>query len=145
MTASMESGACEISDIGRAGRAPRAPRAGDRTTFFPSNPFAASRYHRWLRGVSTTPFSMLAPGLAVDGVPLADIAADAGTPVYVYSAGAIREAYTQVDAAFGDYPHAVHYALKANSALEIVRLLKGLGSSADANSMTEVDVALRCG
>lgn len=78
-------------------------------------------------------------------MPLADIAAAAGTPVYVYSAGAIRDAYMPLDAAFGDYPHAVHYALKANSALEIVRLLRGLGSSVDANSMTEVEVALRCG
>ena len=50
-----------------------------------------------------------------------------------------------LDAAFGDYPHAIHYALKANSTLEIVRLLKALGSSVDANSMGEVDVALRCG
>src|SRR5262245_30973621 len=95
--------------------------------------------------MTSTPLSTLAHGLPVDGVPLADIAAEAGTPVYVYSAGAIREAYTQVDAAFGDYPHAVHYALKANSALELVRLLRALGSSVDANSMTEVDVALRCG
>ena len=68
-----------------------------------------------------------------------------GTPCYVYGAAAIRDAYTRLDAAFGDYPHAIHYALKANSTLEIVRLLKALGSSVDANSMGEVDVALRCG
>jgi diaminopimelate decarboxylase len=74
-----------------------------------------------------------------------DIAAALGTPCYVYSAAAIRDAYTRLNASFGSYPHAIHYALKANSNLAIVRLLKGLGSSVDANSMGEVDVALRCG
>ena len=76
---------------------------------------------------------------------MADIAASVGTPCYVYGAAEIRGAYTRLDAAFGDYPHAIHYALKANSTLEIVRLLKELGGSVDANSMGEVDIALRCG
>ena len=79
------------------------------------------------------------------GVPVEAIAGAVGTPCYIYSAAAIRDAYTRLDSAFGEYPHAVHYALKANSNLEIVRLLKGLGSGVDANSMGEVDIALRCG
>ncbi len=76
---------------------------------------------------------------------LADIAATAGTPCYVYDAAAIRAAYAILDEAFGGYPHAIHYALKANSSLAVVRLLHSLGSHADANSLGEVDVALRCG
>jgi diaminopimelate decarboxylase len=76
---------------------------------------------------------------------LSDIAASVGTPCYVYDAGAIRHAYTTLDRAFDGYPHAIHYALKANSSLAIVRLLQSLGSHADANSLGEVDVALRCG
>jgi len=95
--------------------------------------------------VSVTTFSTAASGLAIDGVPLSDIASRVGTPCYVYSATAIQDAYVRLDAAFGDYPHAIHYALKANSTLEIVRLLKALGSAVDANSMGEVDVALKCG
>jgi diaminopimelate decarboxylase len=50
-----------------------------------------------------------------------------------------------VDAAFASYPHAIHYALKANSTIAIVRLLRGLGANADANSGGEVEVALRAG
>ncbi len=73
------------------------------------------------------------------------IADGAGTPAYVYDAGAIRRAYTALDRAFGDVPHAIHYALKANSALALVRLVRSLGSAADANSIGEVEVALRCG
>lgn len=84
-------------------------------------------------------------GLTLEGVPLADIAAKVGTPCYVYGAGPIRAAYRTLDAAFGDRRHAIHYALKANSTLALVRLLHGLGSHADANSMGEVDVARRCG
>jgi diaminopimelate decarboxylase len=95
--------------------------------------------------VTTTTFKTTAHGLAIDGVPFAEIAERVGTPCYVYGAGAIREAYARLDQAFGSYPHTIHYALKANSTLEIVRLLKALGSSVDANSMGEVDVALRCG
>jgi diaminopimelate decarboxylase len=76
---------------------------------------------------------------------LSEIAAAVGTPCYVYDAGAIRDAYTTLDGAFDGYPHAIHYALKANSSLAIVRLLQSLGSHADANSLGEVDVALRCG
>lgn len=68
-----------------------------------------------------------------------------GTPAYVYSARALREAYRAIDTAFGDYPHAIHYALKANSTLALVRLLRTLGSRADVNSGGELAVALRAG
>ena len=83
--------------------------------------------------------------LVCDGVSLAAIAAEVGTPVYVYSAAALRERYTAIDDAFGDYPHAIHYALKANSTLAVARLLRGLGSAVDANSVWEIEVARKAG
>ena len=83
--------------------------------------------------------------LACDGVPLADIAAAQGTPLYVYSAATIVSRYRAIDDAFASYPHAMHYALKANSTLAIARLIRSLGSGADANSGGEIDVALRAG
>ena len=83
--------------------------------------------------------------LACDGVPLADIASREGTPLYVYSAETITTRYRAIDDAFGSYPHALHYALKANSTLAITRLLRSLGAGADANSGGEIDVALRAG
>ena len=39
----------------------------------------------------------------------------------------------------------MHYALKANSNLALLRLLRGLGAQADANSVGEIEVALRAG
>lgn len=84
-------------------------------------------------------------GFHVEAVSAAEVASALGTPCFVYSAGAIRAAYRRLDRAFGDRSHAIHYALKANSTLAIVRLLRALGSRVDANSMGEVDVAARCG
>jgi diaminopimelate decarboxylase len=83
--------------------------------------------------------------LVCDGVSLATIAAAEGTPLYVYSARTLRERYLEIDRAFGGYPHALHYALKANSTLAITRLLRELGSAVDANSVWEIDVAQRAG
>jgi diaminopimelate decarboxylase len=90
-------------------------------------------------------FSRPTHDLVCDGVPLAAIAAAAGTPVYVYSAAVLRERYRAIDAAFGAYPHTLHYALKANSTLAISRLLRELGSAVDANSIWEIDVARKAG
>ena len=94
---------------------------------------------------TVTGFVRQGPALVCDGVPLADLAAAYGTPLYVYSAATIAARYRAIDEAFASYPHAMHYALKANSTLAIARLLRGLGSSADANSGGEIDVALRAG
>lgn len=98
-----------------------------------------------MRTLVYLPFQPSERGLACDGVSVQSIAERTGTPVYIYSARAIREAYRAIDAAFADYPHAIHYALKANSTLAIVRLLRALGSRADANSGGEIQVALRAG
>jgi diaminopimelate decarboxylase len=83
--------------------------------------------------------------LVCDGVPLQDVAQAYGTPVYVYSAESIRRAYRSLDEAFAPHPHRIHYALKANSSLAIVRLLRAQGSGADANSIGEIDLAMRAG
>jgi len=92
-----------------------------------------------------TGFTLLDGRLACDGIPVADIAAGTGTPVYIYSAGLIRGAYAALDAAFETYPHTIHYALKANSTLAILRLIRGLATGADANSGGEIEAALRAG
>ena len=92
-----------------------------------------------------TGFHRQAGALLCDGAPIADLAEQHGTPLYVYSAATIVERYRAVDGAFREYPHAIHYALKANSTLAIARLLRGLGACADANSGGEIDVALRAG
>jgi len=90
-------------------------------------------------------FSRTSDELTCDGVSLVAIAKAEGTPVYVYSAAMLRQRYRDLDAAFGDYPHAIHYAFKANSTRALVALLKSLGSCVDAVSMWEVEVARAAG
>jgi diaminopimelate decarboxylase len=101
--------------------------------------------HDNMRTLVYLPFQASAQGLLCDGVSVQSIVERVGTPVYVYSAQAIRHAYRAIDDAFADYPHAIHYALKANSTLALVRLLRTLGSRVDANSGGEVQIALRAG
>jgi diaminopimelate decarboxylase len=83
--------------------------------------------------------------LVCDGVALSAVAGAEGTPLYVYSAPLLRARYHAIDAAFGGYPHRLHYALKANSTLALVRLLRELGSGVDANSIWEIELARRAG
>lgn len=92
-----------------------------------------------------TGFHRLTHELACDGVPLTAIAAAEGTPLYVYSAAVLRDRYLAIDRAFGDYPHAIHYALKANSTLAVATELCRLGSAADANSIWEIELARKAG
>ncbi|MXZ73401.1 MAG: diaminopimelate decarboxylase [Acidobacteria bacterium] len=80
-----------------------------------------------------------------DGVDLAAVAAAEGTPLYVYSAAGIVARYRALDAALGEWPHRIHFAMKANSTLGVVRLLHAAGSAFDANSGGEIGVALRAG
>jgi diaminopimelate decarboxylase len=95
--------------------------------------------------VVSQPFQAGNTGLLCDGVSVAAVADAVGTPLYIYSAQAVRNAYRTIDDAFAGYPHAIHYALKANSTLAIARLLRELGSRADANSGGEIRVAQRAG
>ena len=90
-------------------------------------------------------FGLSGSGWACDGVPLSTIAAGVGTPAYVYSAATIRDRLSACSVGFGTYPHAIHYALKANSNLAVVRVVRAAGGLVDANSGGEVDVALRAG
>ena len=86
-----------------------------------------------------------AGALVCDGVSLEEVARAHGTPLYVYSAESIRRSYRSLDAAFAGHPHRIHYALKANSSIAVVRLLRELGSAVDANSIGEIELAMRAG
>src|SRR5580658_1500574 len=83
--------------------------------------------------------------LFCDGVALADIAAGAGTPCYVYSSRAILESFRAYDAAFGGQPHTVCYAVKANGNLAILQLLAEAGAGFDIVSGGELFRVLKAG
>ncbi|MCP1673335.1 diaminopimelate decarboxylase [Natronocella acetinitrilica] len=83
--------------------------------------------------------------LYAEDVALSDIAAEHGTPAYVYSRAAIEQAWRDFDHAFADLPHQVCYAVKANSSLAVLNLLARLGSGFDIVSGGELERVLRAG
>ncbi len=79
------------------------------------------------------------------GVSLTDVAAEFGTPVYVYNAGVIRRQFQALDDALSDIPHRICFAVKANSNLAVLRVLRDLGAGADIVSAGEMSRALAAG
>jgi diaminopimelate decarboxylase len=94
-------------------------------------------------GSTETVFPRTGGTVQCEGVPLPAIAAAAGTPVYVYSTAGIASQYRALDAAFGTVPHRIHYSVKANGNLAILRLLRSLGAGVDIVSGGELYRALR--
>jgi diaminopimelate decarboxylase len=83
--------------------------------------------------------------LRLGGVFLSDIADQVGTPVYVYNTGAIGDRYRALDGALSGVPHRICYAVKANSTLAVLRILRDLGAGADIVSGGELARALAAG
>jgi diaminopimelate decarboxylase len=78
-------------------------------------------------------------------VTLEEIARAAGTPCYVYSSQSILDAYHAYDDAFGDMPHMVCYAVKANSTLGVLSILARAGCGFDIVSGGELFRVLQAG
>ncbi len=83
--------------------------------------------------------------LSSDGVALADIAKVVGTPAYVYSAGAMEDAYRRLKSAVGGLNATICYAMKANPSLAVVSTFAALGAGADVVSGGELAIALAAG
>src|SRR5579875_2775775 len=86
-------------------------------------------------------------GLVLEDVPLAAIADAVGTPCWVIAAGEIRRRYRQLGRALAEAGlHArIHYAVKANDHLAVLRLLGAEGSGADVVSEGELTRARLAG
>ncbi len=80
-----------------------------------------------------------------DGVSLLDAAERFGTPLYLYSAASVEEAFSAYDRAFAGIPHRICYALKANASGALLRLLAARGAGADIVSGMELRAAIRAG
>ena len=83
--------------------------------------------------------------LYCENVPLADVAHQVGTPAYVYSSAVILENFRAYDEALGELPHAVCYAVKANSSLGILALLAKAGAGFDIVSGGELYRVMQAG
>ncbi|MBK5927916.1 diaminopimelate decarboxylase [Rhodobaculum claviforme] len=75
--------------------------------------------------------------LHAEAVPLPEIAAAVGTPVYVYSAATLARHYHLFTEALSPLPHLVCFAVKANGNLAVLKLLGDLGAGMDVVSEGE--------
>ena len=83
--------------------------------------------------------------LHAEGLPVAQLAAQFGTPLYVYSRATLERHYRAFDEALASVPHRVHYAVKANSNLAVLNVLARLGAGFDIVSGGELLRVLRAG
>jgi diaminopimelate decarboxylase len=83
--------------------------------------------------------------LMLESCRLDDLARRFGTPLYVYSQAAIRDAVQAYQAALSAQPHLLCYAVKANSNLAILKLMSDLGCGFDIVSGGELDRVLAAG
>jgi diaminopimelate decarboxylase len=76
--------------------------------------------------------------LFCEDVSVRQIAEEAGTPCYIYSAGTIVDHFTRLDAGLAGINHEICYAVKANSNIAILNLLAKSGSGFDIVSGGEL-------
>ena len=88
-------------------------------------------------------FELRGGELHCEDVPLTAIAQAVGTPVYVYSRARIEANYHRIALAFAPLQVGVHYAVKANGNLAVLRLLNELGAGFDVVSGGELFRARR--
>lgn len=83
--------------------------------------------------------------LHIEAIAAEALAERYGTPCYVYSRGALEQAWREYDGAFGERLHRVCYAVKANSNLAVLDVLARLGSGFDVVSAGELQRVLAAG
>src|SRR3990167_7213441 len=83
--------------------------------------------------------------LYAEGIALAEVAHQFGTPCYVYSRAALEEAFRQFDEGFAAHDHLICYAVKANSNLAVLNTFARLGAGFDIVSGGELARVLAAG
>jgi len=83
--------------------------------------------------------------LYAEDLPVAAIAERFGTPCYVYSRTTLERHWHAFNDAFGDQPHLICFAVKANSNLAVLNVLARLGSGFEIVSLGELMRVLAAG
>jgi diaminopimelate decarboxylase len=86
-----------------------------------------------------------AGSLALAGVSLGEIAERVGTPAFAYNAEVIRSRYRTLEQSLAPVSHRICFAVKANSNLAVLRILRDLEAGADIVSAGELSRALAAG
>ena len=91
------------------------------------------------------PFQMKNGELHAENFPLSKIAAEFGTPTYVYSKEALTSAFNRFNAGFEGTDHLVCFAVKSNPSLAILSLFAKLGAGFDIVSGGELARVIAAG
>jgi diaminopimelate decarboxylase len=83
--------------------------------------------------------------LYAEELPVADLAKEHGTPLYIYSRATLERHFQVFNQAFGDHPHDICYAVKANSNIAILNVLARMGAGFDIVSVGELERVLVAG
>lgn len=83
--------------------------------------------------------------MCADDIPLSSIAAQVGTPCYIYTWSDIAARYQELAQALASGNARIRYAVKANSNLEVLRRLSALGAGFDIVSGGELERVIRAG
>jgi diaminopimelate decarboxylase len=83
--------------------------------------------------------------LCAEGVSLSAIAAEHGTPTYVYSRATLERHYRAFDDALNGLEHRVCFAVKSNSNIAVLQVLARLGAGFDIVSGGELQRVLKAG
>jgi diaminopimelate decarboxylase len=90
-------------------------------------------------------FTRIDGALHAEQLPLAQLAAQYSTPLYVYSRAALTANYLAFDQAFDFIDHQVCFAVKSNSNIGVLSILAKLGAGFDIVSGGELERVLAAG
>ncbi|MBL8934104.1 MAG: diaminopimelate decarboxylase, partial [Archangium sp.] len=90
-------------------------------------------------------FDVIDGAMHCEGVPLSRIAAEVGTPTYVYSTATLTRHLGVVQQSFAEQPTLVCYSVKACSNLAVLKLFAKGGSGFDIVSVGELERVRRVG
>ena len=83
--------------------------------------------------------------LMAENLLVSDIAAQFGTPLYIYSRATLERHWHAFDKAFGEHPHLICFAVKSNPNLAVLQVMAKLGSGFDIVSQGELERVLAAG
>jgi len=90
-------------------------------------------------------FEMRNGNLFAEEVPVSELVRTHGTPLYIYSAATIRRHFETFDSAFAGLRHLTCYSVKANSNVNLLRLMGSMGAGLDIVSGGELYRGLAAG
>jgi diaminopimelate decarboxylase len=102
------------------------------------DPAGFTPHFRWVKKSEKGRDRLRDEVVACEGVALADVAARVGTPAYVYSRAAIRDAQAELHRGLGVLPHTLCFAVKSNGNLAILKDVARRGNGFDIVSGGEL-------